>query len=68
VLFYLLGMAYFLSSYWLSLPGYYGWDLVMPYGVLGTVGGSIMIAIAFIIAIGALESMAVVRKTKPSAS
>ena|GEM_PF-6050740 len=64
ILFYLIAMGYFLASYWTSLPGYYGWEQTIPQGVLGTIGGSLMIGLAFVIAIGTLEGMTLTRRKK----
>jgi len=64
VLFYVIAMGYFLVSYWSSLPGYLGWEQTIPQGVLGTIGGSLMIGLAFVIAIGTLEGVTLTRGKK----
>jgi len=65
VLFYLVAMACFLVGYWSGLPGYFGWELTVPLGVLGTIGGSVMIALAFAVTIGTLEATKFSRRRNP---
>lgn len=65
VLLYLVAMACFIVSYWAGLPGYFGWELTVPLGVLGTIGGSLMIAVAFMITIGTLEGIGFAKRRKP---